>query len=82
MILDEDLTEFEKAGTLSYTPVVQNPDDDWALCSGRISKEMVENFMPHPIPGEDDSLIMTCGPPKLKEAMSGLYEDLGWNNTY
>jgi hypothetical protein len=29
MILDEDLTEFEKAGNLAYLPVVQNPDENW-----------------------------------------------------
>jgi hypothetical protein len=31
MILDEDLTEFEKSGMLSYNPVVQNPDENWTM---------------------------------------------------
>lgn len=29
MILDEDLTEFDRVGKLAYFPVVQNPDENW-----------------------------------------------------
>ncbi len=46
MILDEDLTEFDKAGKLCYLPVVQNPDENWTLASGRITRSLLEHFMP------------------------------------
>ena len=46
MILDEDLTEFEKAGKLCYVPVVQNPDENWHLAQGLITSAMIQNFMP------------------------------------
>ena len=46
MIMDEDLTEFEKIGKLCYVPVVQNPDENWHLARGRITPAMIEHFMP------------------------------------
>ena len=38
IILDEDLTEFEKLGKLSYFPLVQNPDENWTLGQGKITE--------------------------------------------
>lgn len=29
IILDEDLTDYEKIGKLCYFPLVQNPDENW-----------------------------------------------------
>lgn len=46
IILDEDLIEFEKAGIMSYFPIVQNPDENWRLGEGRVSEKMMESFMP------------------------------------
>ena len=72
MIMDEDLTEFEKMGKLCYVPVVQNPDENWHLARGRITPAMIEHFMPQEFetdPSKIDSLIMTCGPPALKESI-------------
>lgn len=34
IILDEDLTDFEKQGKLYYFPIVQAPDENWTLGSG------------------------------------------------
>ena len=31
IILDEDLTDYEKSGNLCYFPLVQNPDENWTL---------------------------------------------------
>ena len=64
--MDEDLTEFEKAGKLCYFPLVQNPDENWTLGQGRVNEEMVRALMPesHAKEGEeDDSVIIICGPP-------------------
>lgn len=70
MILDEDLTEFEKIGKLSYLPVVQNPDENWSLAKGRVTKSMIEHFMPFDYDdANSDSLIMVCGPPALKDSI-------------
>jgi NAD(P)H-flavin reductase len=84
MILDEDLTDFEKAGMLSYTPVVQNPDENWTMAQGRITPTMVENFLPKPLPEGmvDDSLIMACGPPKLKESVGEILNGLEYRNGF
>jgi len=72
MILDEDLTDFEKAGKLCYVPVVQNPDENWHLAQGRITSAMIEHFMPQEFVDDQDkhdSIIMTCGPPELKDSI-------------
>ena len=60
ILLDEDLTEYEKMGKLFYFPVVQAPDENWELADGRVTKEMIENIMP-PI-NDPESLIIVCGP--------------------
>ena len=60
ILLDEDLTEYEKMGKLFYFPVVQAPDENWQMADGRISKDMIENIMP-PI-DDPESLIIVCGP--------------------
>jgi len=64
--LDEDLTDFEKAGKLAYFPVVQNPDEHWAMGQGRITAKMIESLMPEPLTENDDSIVIVCGPPNLK----------------
>mmetsp|Transcript_43070 Transcript_43070/g.31447 ORF Transcript_43070/g.31447 Transcript_43070/m.31447 type:complete len:81 (+) Transcript_43070:614-856(+) len=69
-MLDEDLTEFEKQGKLFYMPVVQAKDDNWNMASGKITKEMIDAFMPPS--GRDDSLILVCGSKKLKEEVAPL----------
>ena len=83
MILDEDLIEFEKTGKLCYLPVVQNADENWTMARGRITKEMIQHFMPMDYDDNvSDSLIMVCGPPALKESVSQLGEEMGLKNLY
>jgi len=86
IILDEDLTEYEKMGKLCYFPLVQNPDENWIQGQGRVSEEMMRAFMPEPYPNdneESDSLIIVCGPPKLKDSVSSIINDqMGWKNCY
>jgi hypothetical protein len=40
------LTEYEKAGKLFYFPLVQAPDENWTLGTGRITPKMIEELMP------------------------------------
>jgi hypothetical protein len=40
------LIDYEKAGKLFYFPIVQAPDENWALGSGKITPQMIEHFMP------------------------------------
>lgn len=83
MILDEDLTEFEKIGKLCYLPLVQNPDENWTQAKGRITKPLIENFMPFDYSdSEKDSVVMVCGPGKLKEAVQELGSELGMKNLF
>jgi NAD(P)H-flavin reductase len=83
VILDEDLTEFEKAGKLCYFPVVQNPDENWVYGQGRISEAMIKSFMPDSSESLDDSLIIVCGPPKLKDEMKRvIVDEMGYTNTF
>lgn len=72
IILDEDLTEFEKEGKLCYFPLVQNPDENWTQGQGKVTEEMIRALMPEPYPNdntESDSLIIVCGPPKLRDSI-------------
>jgi cytochrome-b5 reductase len=80
--LDEDLTEFEKAGKLSYLPVVQNPDENWMLAKGRITSEMIQHFMPFNYGATDDSLVMVCGPPELKKSIAEITAGMALNVFY
>jgi len=85
MILDEDLSEFDKMGKLSYLPVVQNPDENWHMAKGRITKQMIENFMPLDYDDkaeQGDSIIMVCGPPALKDSVAQITQEMGLANTY
>ena len=85
MILDEDLTDFEKAGKLCYVPVVQNPDENWHLAQGLITSAMIQHFMPQDFEQDimkQDSIVMTCGPPMLKDSIQALTTEMGWTNTF
>ena len=86
MILDEDLTEYEKMGKLCYFPLVQNPDENWTLGQGRVSEQMIRSFMPEPYPNDDtesDSMIIICGPPALKDSVGDIISnELGWKNAF
>ena len=65
LLLDEDLTEYEKMGKLFYFPVVQAPDENWEMADGHVTEAMIEHIMP---PKDDpDSLTIVCGPQKLKD---------------
>ena len=47
---------------------------------------MIRSYMPEPFPNnseETDSLIIVCGPPKLKDSVKSLIsEELGWKNSF
>jgi len=50
---------------------------------GRISEEMIKSFMPDPYESLDDSLIIVCGPPKLKDEMRRvMVDEMGYTNTF
>lgn len=81
--MDEDLLEFEKEGKLCYFPVVQNPDENWAMGQGRITAKMIQSFMPEPKSDNDDSLIIVCGPQALKDEVTAIIDqELGWKNCF
>ena len=83
MILDEDLTDFEKQGKLCYLPVVQNPDENWSYARGRVTRNMLEHFMPFDYEDQvSDSVIMVCGPPDLKNSINEITKEMGLKNVF
>ena len=80
ILLDEDLTDYEKAGKLFYFPIVQAPDENWSMGDGDVSKHMIENVMPPR--NAPNSLIIVCGPPKLKEDVKALLDEMGYENYF
>ena len=54
------MTEYEKAGKLFYFPIVQAPDEQWALGSGKITPHMIENFMPPKSKIENVKVLIDC----------------------
>ena len=77
-------------GKLCYFPLVQNPDENWIQGHGRVSEPMIRSFMPEPLITSDegdrtkeDSLIIVCGPPKLRDAVKTITDEtLGWKNVF
>ena len=69
-------------GKLCYFPLVQNPDEQWTQGTGRVTPQMIESFMPEPFEDTDDSLVVLCGPPKLKDSVSEIMSTMGWKNFF
>ena len=63
-LLEEDLARQEQAGILSYFPVVESPDEMWVHGEGKVRRELIESFMPHP--EDTEGLILISG----REAMA------------
>jgi NAD(P)H-flavin reductase len=78
--LDEDLTEYEIQGKLYYFPIVQAPDENWTLGTGRITERMIENFMPPK--NRDDSLIIICGGPGIKTEVEEVLKGMDYRNYF
>lgn len=78
ILLDEDLGEYEKAGKLFYFPLVQSPDEQWELADGYVTASMIENIMPT----DDDSLIIVCGPDRMKMAVKEVLDNMGLTNYF
>ena len=46
---------------------------------------MIRSLMPEPFPNENpksDSLIIVCGPPKLRDSIKEITGEMGWKNTF
>lgn len=80
LLLDEDLSEYEKHGKLYYFPLVQAPDENWEQAEGKVTKEMIKQIMPDK--EDPDSLIIVCGPPGLKEGVQKLLEEMDYKNYF
>jgi cytochrome-b5 reductase len=80
-ILDEDLLRCDEKGILNYFPVVENPDEMWLHGEGRLTKEMVQSFMPPP--EIEDSHILVCGSKAMVTLAIQNLKDLGYQyNTF
>jgi NAD(P)H-flavin reductase len=67
-------------GKLHYFPVVQAPDENWQSADGHVNLKMIKELMPEK--NEDDSLIIVCGPPKMKESVKIILDEEGYSNYF
>lgn len=67
MSLTEDLIKFDRSGKMTFYPVVSQPEigKKWQHGVGRVSEEMIENFMPSAM--DTKSAIILCGPRQMIE---------------
>jgi len=59
---------------------VQAPDENWELAEGKVTKEMIREMMPGK--EDDDALIIVCGPPKMKQDVKQLLDEMGYSNYF
>ena len=72
-----------------YFPIVQAPDENWTLGSGRITPQMIESFMPPKSKNKnnkislvnkiycidrDDSIVLVCGSNILKAEVLDVFK--------
>jgi NAD(P)H-flavin reductase len=50
------------------------------MADGHVSSKMIEEFMPPK--NEEDTLIIVCGPPKLKESVKKILDDMEYENYF
>jgi len=80
ILLDEDLTDYQKSGKLYYFPIVRAPDENWEMADGDVTRQMIENIMPPK--NTPNSLIIVCGPPKLKIEVKKLLDEMEYHNYF
>ena len=80
ILLDEDLNDYEKDGKLFYFPIVQAPDENWEMADGDVNEKMIEHIMPPK--NAENSIIIVCGPPKLKQDVKNLLDQMGYQNYF
>jgi len=61
--------------TLKLYHVLNNPPPKWQGGVGFITKEMIEQHLPHPA---SDIKIVMCGPPLMNKAMEGHLQAIGY----
>ncbi|WVW80656.1 NADH-cytochrome b5 reductase 1 [Kwoniella bestiolae CBS 10118] len=84
ILLRKDLEDLEKksGGRFTLYHVLNKPPANWTGGVGFITKEMIEQHMPHggvgsPNHGEGHKVLM-CGPPPMMNAMKGHLKELGY----
>jgi cytochrome-b5 reductase len=77
ILLREELDKFaDKHEQFTVHYVLSNPDEKWQGEKGRVSKEMVEKWLP--APAGMDTKVLVCGPDKMMESMVGMLQERGF----
>lgn len=63
-----DALEHLHGDRLKITYCVDKASPGWTGCTGYVTKEMLETYMPKP---SDDNIVFVCGPPALMAHISG-----------
>ncbi|KAK3711655.1 hypothetical protein LTR37_009431 [Vermiconidia calcicola] len=77
ILLREELDTFAKENeqfTVHY--VLGSPPEGWQGLSGRINKQMMEQYLPGP--AGDDSKVLVCGPDPMMKAMVDALQERGF----
>lgn len=67
-------------GKLFYFPLVQAPDENWTLGTGRITPKMIESLMPPQ--NRDDSILLICGGGSLIKEVKEVLDQMEYKNYY
>ena len=60
--------------------MVQAPDENWQLADGKVNAKMIESLMPPK--NEEDTIIIVCGPQKLKDSVKELLDEMEYTNYF
>lgn len=77
ILMKEELDAFaEKCEQFNVHYVLSNPPEVWQGGSGRVNKQMIEEYLP--APAGDDTKVLVCGPDPMMEAMVGALQKRGF----
>jgi len=77
ILLKEELDGFaEKYDQFNVHYILSSPPDNWQGGEGRISKDMIEEYLP--APAGMDSKVLVCGPDPMMESMVDILQERGF----
>jgi cytochrome-b5 reductase len=77
ILLRKELDDFaSKYEQFKIHYVLSSPDEKWQGPKGRVSKDMVEKWLP--APAGMDTKVLVCGPDAMMESMVGMLEERGF----
>jgi NAD(P)H-flavin reductase len=60
----EDLIKLDRKGKISFYPTVENLEiNNWAFGKGKVTEDMIHNYMPSPT--DKEGVVLICGPTNM-----------------